>query len=43
MTNDRLYGEKMTAGEALNEIRRNAGTQFDKEIAEILINVASHN
>jgi putative nucleotidyltransferase with HDIG domain len=39
MTNDRLYGEKMTPGEALNEIRRNAGTQFDDEIVNHIIKI----
>jgi diguanylate cyclase (GGDEF)-like protein/PAS domain S-box-containing protein len=36
MTNDRQYGKKMTASEALKEIKKNAGTQFDSEIAEAL-------
>lgn len=36
MTNDRQYGKKMTASEALKEIKKNAGTQFDREIVKVL-------
>jgi HD-GYP domain-containing protein (c-di-GMP phosphodiesterase class II) len=43
MINDRLYGEKMTVSEALDEIRRNAGTQFDREIAEVLTVITAKN
>ncbi len=43
MTNDRLYGVKMTKRDALKEIRRNAGTQFDGEVAEVLIKITSDN
>ncbi len=39
MTNDRLYGKKMTAGEALKEIRRNAGTQFDEVIVDHIFKI----
>jgi diguanylate cyclase len=35
MTNDRSYRKAMTREEAMTEIMRNAGTQFDPQIAEI--------
>src|SRR5665648_828873 len=37
MTNDRAYRSAMTKGEAIEEIRRNSGTQFDPDIANIFI------
>lgn len=37
MTNERLYRERMSTLEAVEEIRRNAGSQFDGEIAEVFI------
>jgi HD-GYP domain-containing protein (c-di-GMP phosphodiesterase class II) len=37
MTNDRAYRSAMTNGEAIEEIRRNSGTQFDPEIAKVFI------
>ena len=39
MTNDRQYGKKMTASEALEEIKKNAGTQFDQEVADHLFRI----
>src|SRR5665648_1073046 len=37
MTNDRAYRSAMTKGEAIEEIRRNSGTQFDPDIVNIFI------
>ncbi len=37
MTNESSYREKLSDEEAAFEIRRNAGTQFDKEIAELFV------
>ena len=37
LTNDRPYKKKKTISEALQEIRRCEGTQFDPEKAEIFI------
>lgn len=37
MTEDRVYRKALTVSEEIEEIRRNAGTQFDPEIARIFI------
>jgi diguanylate cyclase (GGDEF)-like protein len=37
MTNDRAYRSAMTKAEAIEEIRKNAGTQFDPKIAQLFI------
>jgi len=37
MTNDRAYRSAMTKGEAIEEIKRNSGTQFDPEIARVFV------
>jgi len=37
MTSDRPYRRAMRADQALHELRRNAGTQFDPRLAEIFI------
>lgn len=37
MTQDRAYRKAMTKEEAITEIKRNSGTQFDPEIARIFI------
>jgi diguanylate cyclase (GGDEF)-like protein len=37
MTQDRVYRKAMTKKDAIEEIRKNAGTQFDPEIAVIFI------
>jgi len=41
MTMDRTYRRKMTKDEAINEIRSNAGTQFDPKIAMIFIDIVT--
>ena len=41
MTNDRAYRSAMTKTEAIEEIRRNAGTQFDPELSRIFIEKVS--
>ena len=41
MTNDRAYRSAMTKGEAIEEIRRNSGTQFDPEISQLFLNIIS--
>ncbi|PGT79786.1 hypothetical protein COD11_22020 [Bacillus sp. AFS040349] len=39
MTSKRLYRNEFTKEEALNEIKKHKGTQFDPEIAEVFINI----
>lgn len=39
MTSKRLYRNEFTKEEALNEIRKHKGTQFDPKIAEVFINI----
>ena len=41
MTNDRAYRSAMTKGEAIEEIRRNSGTQFDPDISQLFLNIIS--
>ncbi|MHB1484851.1 MAG: HD-GYP domain-containing protein [Saccharofermentanales bacterium] len=41
MTNDRSYRIAMSKNDAIEEIRRNAGTQFDPEIAGLFIKIMS--
>jgi diguanylate cyclase (GGDEF)-like protein len=41
MTNDRAYRSAMTKGEAMEEIRRNSGTQFDPNISQLFLKIAS--
>ncbi len=38
MTHDRIYRQALTKDAAKEELRRNAGTQFDPEIVEIFLN-----
>ncbi|MDD2216069.1 MAG: PAS domain S-box protein [Eubacteriales bacterium] len=37
MTSERSYKEKLDQSQAIEEIRRNAGTQFDKDMAKLFI------
>ena len=37
MTQDRVYRKALPLDDALTEIERNAGTQFDPEIAELFV------
>lgn len=39
MTNNRVYRKAMSAKEAVEEIKRNNGTQFDPHIVEIFLNI----
>lgn len=39
MTSDRVYRKAMPAGEAILEIKRNAGTQFDPRMATCLLEI----
>jgi HD-GYP domain-containing protein (c-di-GMP phosphodiesterase class II) len=39
MTNNRVYRKAMTSKEAVEEIKRNNGTQFDPQIVEIFLNI----
>lgn len=43
MTEDRPYQKAKTKEAAIDEIRRNAGTQFDPEIAKIFIDIINKN
>ena len=41
MTNDRAYRKAMTRENAIEEIRRNSGTQFDPNISQLFISMIS--
>lgn len=43
MTNDRVYRSASTQKEALAEIKRNAGTQFDPVVVEIFLSLFNEN
>ncbi len=39
MTSDRPYRKAMTLGEAIDELRENAGTQFDPEVVGVFVSI----
>ncbi len=39
MTNDRPYRKAMPINQAIEELKRNAGTQFDPELVDIFISI----
>jgi len=41
MTHDRSYRKALTHEAALEEIRKGAGTQFDPQVADVFLNIAS--
>ncbi|MGC8976165.1 MAG: HD domain-containing phosphohydrolase [Candidatus Ratteibacteria bacterium] len=41
MTSERPYRKKMSKEEAIEELRRNAGRQFDKDIVEVFVDIIS--
>ena len=43
MTEDRVYRKAMSKKEAIEEIRKNAGSQFDPEIAKIFVELMEEN
>jgi diguanylate cyclase (GGDEF)-like protein/PAS domain S-box-containing protein len=43
MTSERSYKRARTQKEALEEIRKNAGTQFDPQISEIFLDIAAQS
>ena len=43
MTEDRVYRKALSRETAMNEIRKNAGTQFDPQIAEVFLEIVEHD
>ncbi len=43
MTSDRPYRKALTVKEALDELRRNKGTQFGPEVVDIFVKLAEKN
>jgi len=39
MTNDRVYRKAMSYEEAIDEIKRNSGTQFDPAIVDVFLEI----
>ena len=42
MTTDRSYRKARSAGAAIEELGRCAGTQFDPRVVEVLVAIAEH-
>jgi HD-GYP domain-containing protein (c-di-GMP phosphodiesterase class II) len=42
MTSDRPYRKALTATEAFEELRKNAGTQFHPQLVETFISIMTH-
>lgn len=43
MTNNRVYRKAMSVEEAITEIKKNAGTQFDPKIVEVFLEILKEN
>ncbi len=43
MTNNRVYRKAMSVEEAITEIKKNAGTQFDPQIVEVFLEILKEN
>ena len=43
MTNDRVYRKSMEMEEAIAELTRNAGTQFDPQVVNLFANAIYHS
>lgn len=43
MTEDRVYRKALTREEAMEEIRKNAGTQFDPQICAVFLEIVAEN
>lgn len=43
MTEDRIYRKALSRETAMNEIRKNAGTQFDPKISEVFLEIVEKN
>ena len=43
MTQDRVYRKALSKEEAINEILRNKGTQFDPHLTDLFIEIIQNN
>ena len=43
MTEDRVYRKALSAKAAMDEIRKNAGTQFDPRIAQVFLEIVEQD